>query len=68
MTVDPEDIPTLRQEFQAVIERAPLDVRKRIPTFGLEGDEFELMRKVKMAFDPECRLNPGRHVDGERAR
>ena len=68
MTVDPEDIPRLRQEFRAIIERAPLEVRRRIPTFGLEGDEFELMRKVKMAFDPERRLNPGRHVDGERTR
>ena len=68
MTVDPEDILRLRQEFPAVIERAALDVRKRVPTFGLEGAGCELMRKVKMAFDPEGRLNPGRHVDGEPSR
>jgi glycolate oxidase FAD binding subunit len=68
MTVDPIDIPRLRQEFPAVIERAPLDVRRRVPTFGLQGDECELMRKVKVAFDPEGRLNPGRHVDGEPCR
>lgn len=68
MTVDMEDILRLRQEFHAVIERASLGVRKKIPTFGLKGDEFELMSKLKMTFDPEGRLNPGRHVDGEQSR
>jgi glycolate oxidase FAD binding subunit len=49
-----------------VIERAPLDVRRRIATFGLDDIEYGLMKKMKDAYDPEGRLNPGRHVDGER--
>jgi glycolate oxidase FAD binding subunit len=61
-----EDIRSIRQRYRAVIERAPLDVRHAVPTFGLNDAEFELMKRMKEAFDPEGRLNPGRHVDGER--
>lgn len=63
---EPQEIQRLRQKYRAVIERAPLEVRRRIATFGLENAEYELMRKMKLAFDPQNRLNPGRHVDGER--
>jgi glycolate oxidase FAD binding subunit len=49
-----------------VIEKAPVDVRRKIPTFGLDAAEYDLMKRMKDAFDPEGRLNPGRHVDGER--
>jgi FAD/FMN-containing dehydrogenase len=62
----PQDIVRIRQKMPAVIEKAPLAVRREIPTFGLRGAEFELMKKMKDAFDPEGRLNPGRHIDGER--
>jgi glycolate oxidase FAD binding subunit len=48
-----------------VIEKAPLEVRREISTFGLAGAEYGLMKKMKDAFDPRGRLNPGRHVDGE---
>ena len=65
MRVDVDDIPRLRREFSATIERASLDVRNRVSAFGLDGAEYALMRKVKTAFDPDGRLNPGRHVDGE---
>lgn len=65
MTLGLDDIPRLRREFPATIERAPMDVRKQAPAFGLRGAEYALMRKVKTAFDPDGRLNPGRHVDGE---
>ena len=34
--------------------------------FGLTGTEYQLMKALKAEFDPEGRLNPGRHVDGER--
>jgi FAD/FMN-containing dehydrogenase len=61
----PAEVPRVRQKYRVVIERAPLEVRREIPTFGLTPAEHELMKKMKAAFDPEGRLNPGRHVDGE---
>jgi glycolate oxidase FAD binding subunit len=60
------DIEHIRQKYRAVIEKAPIEVRREIPTFGLTATEYQLMKKMKDAFDPEGRLNPGRHVDGER--
>ena len=63
-----EEITRVRQKYRAVIEKAPLDVRRKIPTFGLTEAEYDLMKRMKDAFDPEGRLNPGRHVDGERER
>ena len=63
---DPSQIPQIRRKYRAVIERAPLEVRRLIPTFGLEKAEYDLTLRLKKKFDPEGRLNPGRHVDGER--
>ena len=63
---DPGDIRKVRQKYRAVIEKAPLNFRREISTFGLTDSEYELMRKMKLAFDPDSRLNPGKHVDGER--
>ena len=60
------DVSRIREKYRLVIEKAPMEVRRRIPTFGLTQPEYELMKKMKDAFDPEGRLNPGRHVDGER--
>lgn len=62
----PAEIGRMRQKYRAVIERAPVEVRREIPTFGLNDAEYELMKRMKDAFDPEGRLNPGRHIDGER--
>ena len=66
ISLPPEVITALRQEFPVVVERAPLEVRRRVPAFGLRGAEHRLMVQIKNAFDPDHRLNPGRHVDGER--
>jgi glycolate oxidase FAD binding subunit len=63
---DLAEIRRIREKYRAVIERAPLEVRRQIPTFGLQNAEYELMRKMKLAYDPDNRLNPGKHVDGER--
>jgi len=43
-----------------------LEIRRNLPSFGLNDAEYNLMNKMKEAFDPGGRLNPGRHVDGER--
>jgi glycolate oxidase FAD binding subunit len=61
-----DQIAPIRTKHRTVIERAPLEVRRRVPTFGLTPAEYQLMRKLKDGFDPDGRLNPGRHVDGER--
>jgi len=62
----PGEIQQLRGRYRVVVERAPLEVRREIPTFGFTDTEYELMTKMKNTFDPKGRLNPGRHVDGER--
>jgi glycolate oxidase FAD binding subunit len=62
----PDEIGRIRQKYRAVIEKAPVEVRRQFPAFGLNDAEYDLMKKMKDAFDPEGRLNPGRHVDGER--
>jgi glycolate oxidase FAD binding subunit len=61
----PAVIPVIRRKYRAVIEKAPIEVRREVPTFGLTQAEHDLMKKMKAAFDPDGRLNPGRHVDGE---
>jgi FAD/FMN-containing dehydrogenase len=48
-----------------VIERAPLEMRRRVVTFGVRGTEKRLIQEMKKKFDPEGRLNSGRHIDGE---
>jgi len=58
-------IAKVRGKYRTVIERAPLSVRRDWPTFGVNSAEYDLMLKMKRAFDPDGRLNPGRHVDGE---
>ena len=55
----------VRQNFPVIVERAPLDVRRRVGTFGVRGTAKRLMLEMKRTFDPERRLNPGRHIDGE---
>jgi glycolate oxidase FAD binding subunit len=62
-----EEIGAIRGRYRAVIEKAPVEVRRKVPTFGLNDAEYDLMKRMKDAFDPEGRLNPGRHVDGERS-
>jgi glycolate oxidase FAD binding subunit len=61
-----EAIQRLRRRHRVIIERAPIELRREVATFGLTDTEYELMTKLKQTFDPEGRLNPGRHVDGER--
>ena len=55
----------VRRKFPTIIERAPREIRKRVGTFGVEGSVKRLMMDMKRTYDPERRLNPGRHIDGE---
>jgi glycolate oxidase FAD binding subunit len=46
-----------------VVERCPLDVKRRLDVFGdVSGPSFELMRRVKEQFDPQGVLSPGRYL------
>lgn len=65
MSVAEDQIPAIREDHRAVLERAPLDLRRRVPTFGVTGAARETMLGLKQALDPSGRLNPGRHVEGE---
>lgn len=47
----------------AVIQRAPLDVRRQVDVWG-EAPALALMRRIKAQFDPAGTLNPGRYVGG----
>jgi glycolate oxidase FAD binding subunit len=62
-----DEIRAIRQRYRCVIEKAPLEMRREVGTFAPDAAERDLMMKMKEAFDPEGRLNPGRHVDGERS-
>jgi FAD/FMN-containing dehydrogenase len=55
----------IRERFPVIIERAAPDVRKTHGVFGVRGVEKRLMQDMKRAYDPQGRLNPGRHIDGE---
>ena len=60
------EIRRIREKYRTVVEKAHLELRREVPTFALNEAEYDLMKRMKDAFDPEGRLNPGRHVDGER--
>jgi glycolate oxidase FAD binding subunit len=48
----------------AVVERAPLDVKRQLDVWGPTGGDFGLMQSLKREFDPKRTLNPGRFVGG----
>lgn len=62
---DGATVDIVRKNFPAIVERAPVEVRRCISTFGVRGTAKRLMQDMKRTFDPERRLNPGRHIDGE---
>lgn len=65
MSVEEGQISGVREHYPAVLERAPLELRRRVPTFGVKGAARETMLGLKQALDPTRRLNPGRHMEGE---
>jgi hypothetical protein len=62
---DVERAEAVRRKYPAIVERAPREIRKRFGTFGVQGSVKRLMLDMKRTYDPERRLNPGRHIDGE---
>jgi glycolate oxidase FAD binding subunit len=46
----------------AVIEKAPAEVRLEVDAWGDVGSTLGLMRSIKMSFDPQSILNPGKFV------
>lgn len=66
MTVpDAAAIGRIRERFPVILEKAPIDVRRQAGTFGVQGSARKVMQELKKTFDPQGRLNPGRHIDGE---
>ena len=47
-----------------VIEHCPLELKSHVDAWGPCGDDFEAMRKMKAAWDPQHVLSPGRFVGG----
>ena len=45
-----------------MIEKAPVDVRRAADAWGSIGSTADIMRSVKMRFDPQSLLNPGKFV------
>jgi glycolate oxidase FAD binding subunit len=47
-----------------VVENCPANFKQRVDIWGPPGDDFEVMRKLKLAWDPKGILSPGRFVGG----
>lgn len=60
-------IAELRQEAQAirgnlVVERCPIELKRRIDVWGAPGPDFFLMQRLKQQFDPKGTFVKGRFV------
>jgi len=47
-----------------VVTRCPAALKAQVDVWGPTGDDFEVMRKLKAAWDPKGTLSPGRFVGG----
>jgi glycolate oxidase FAD binding subunit len=47
-----------------VVEKASIEVRRAVDSWGEVGSTAELMRSIKARFDPQSILNPGKFVLG----
>ena len=45
-----------------VVERCPTELKSTIDVWGPVGDDFEMLRKIKSAWDPKGVLSPGRFM------
>lgn len=60
----PKNIQRIRDKYQIVIERGPLELKKAINVWGKPGTSISLAKKIKEELDPHAILNPGRFVGG----
>ncbi len=57
-----EQIARLRAAgFATLLEQGPDEVKERVEAWADVGSAFEVMRRLKKAFDPKNVLNPGRY-------
>ena len=47
-----------------VVTRCPSELKAKVDVWGPPGDDFEMMRKLKAAWDHKSTLSPGRLVGG----
>ena len=47
-----------------VVERCSPELKERLDVWGATGDDFNVMKQVKAAWDPKGVLSPGRFVGG----
>jgi glycolate oxidase FAD binding subunit len=47
-----------------VITHCPAELKAKVDVWGPPGDDFEVMRKLKAAWDPNGTLSPGQFVGG----
>jgi len=47
-----------------VATRCPVELKAAVDVWGPPGDDFEVMRKLKTAWDPRGTLSPGRFLGG----
>jgi glycolate oxidase FAD binding subunit len=45
-----------------VVEHCAPEIKKRVDVWGATGNDFEIMRKIKHAWDPKGILSPGRAI------
>jgi len=53
-----------RDNCRATIPWCPLELKREINVWGVPGEDFPLMQRVKQAFDPHNIFAPGRFVGG----
>lgn len=53
-----------RRGGSVVLERASLELKRKVEVWGPGGDAIGLMHRVKGKFDPRGGMNPGRFVGG----
>jgi glycolate dehydrogenase FAD-binding subunit len=55
---------SLRAGAKPMIERCPVEVKRAVNVWPPSGDELEIARRLKKAFDPQGVLAPGRFQGG----